>query len=94
MKNTDQTSDTRPRRRRIPFVLRATFAGLAIALTSLWALTVSYDISTEELIGFLIGSILLLLGVLISAVLLVASLKVLAFLFSKIRPAPGDTDQD
>jgi formate/nitrite transporter FocA (FNT family) len=94
VKNSDQTSDTRPRRRRIPFLLRATFAGLAIALTSLWALTVSYDISREELIGFLIGSVLLLLGVLISAALLVTGIKLLGFLFSRIKRPTGDSEPD
>ena len=74
--------------------MRATFAGLAIALTSLWALTVSYDISREELLGFLVGSVLLLLGVLLTAALLVSVIKVLAWLISKIKkPAIKDESQ-
>ncbi|TFH73659.1 hypothetical protein E3V39_10745 [Gammaproteobacteria bacterium LSUCC0112] len=94
MKNNEQTSDSRPRRRRIPFLVRATFAGLAIALTSLWALSVSYDISREELTGFLVGSILLLLGVLVAAALLVTCVKVLAMLVAKVRKSPRDDWQD
>ena len=76
--------------------MRATFAGLAIALTSLWALTVSYDISREELLGFLVGSALLLLGVLLTAALLVSVIKILAWLISRLRrPAREDeTQQD
>jgi cell division protein FtsX len=83
--NSEKTSQQRPKRRRIPFLVRATFAGLAIALTSLWALTVSYDISREELLGFLVGSVLLLLGVLLTAALLVIVIKVLAWLISRIK---------
>jgi cell division protein FtsX len=83
--NSEKTSQQRPKRRRIPFLVRATFAGLAIALTSLWALTVSYDISREELLGFLVGSVLLLLGVLLTAALLVSVIKVLAWLISRIK---------
>lgn len=85
MSNSEKTSQQRPKRRRIPFLVRATFAGLAIALTSLWALTVSYDISREELLGFLVGSVLLLLGVLLTAALLVSVIKVLAWLISRIK---------
>lgn len=96
MSNSEKTSKQRPKRRRIPFLVRATFAGLAIALTSLWALTVSYDISREELLGFLVGSVLLLLGVLLTAALLVSVIKVLAWLISRInKPAKEDeTQQD
>jgi cell division protein FtsX len=94
--NSDKTNKERPKRRRIPFLMRATFAGLAIALTSLWALTVSYDISREELLGFLVGSVLLLLGVLLTAALLVSVIKILAWLISRLRkPAAEDeTQQD
>lgn len=90
--NKEQTPVERPRRRRIPFLLRATFAGLAIALTSLWALTVSYDISREELTGFLIGSVLLLLGMLLTAALLVTLVKVTGMLISKIKGAASSAD--
>ena len=85
MSNSEKTSKERPKRRRIPFLIRATFAGLAIALTSLWALTVSYDISREELLRFLVGSVLLLLGVLLTAALLVSVIKGLSWLISRIK---------
>ena len=90
MKNNEQTSDKRPRRRRIPFLARATFAGLAIALTSLWALSVSYDISREEMAGFLLGSILLLLGVLVAAALLVTCIKGILLLIARFRKSAPD----
>lgn len=94
MKSDEQANDIRPRRRRIPFLLRATFAGMVIALTSLWALTVSYDISTEELIGFLVGSILLLLGVLVAAAILVSVIKLLGLLISKLGRSSSSAEQD
>lgn len=94
MKNNEQISDSRPRRRRIPFLVRATFAGLAIAVTSLWALSVSYDISREELTGFLVGSILLLLGVLVAAALLVTCIKVFAMLIARVKKSPPDDWQE
>lgn len=94
MKNNEQTSDSRPRRRRVPFLVRATFAGLAIAVTSLWALSVSYDISREEMTGFLVGSILLLLGVLVAAALLVSCIKVLAMLFAWFKKNTPYDSQD
>lgn len=96
MSNSEKTTNDRPKRRRIPFLMRATFAGLAIALTSLWALTVSYDISREELLGFLVGSVLLLLGVLLAAALLVTFFKVVAWLISRIKgtATKHETQQD
>ena len=91
MSNSEKTTRERPKRRRIPFLMRATFAGLTIALTSLWALTVTYDISREELLGFLLGSVLLLLGVLLTAALLVSFIKVMAWLISRTKkPAAED----
>jgi cell division protein FtsX len=90
--NKEQTPAERPRRRKIPFLLRATFAGLAIALTSLWALTVSYDISREELTGFLIGSVLLLLGMLLMAALLVTIIKVIGVVISRIKGVASGVD--
>lgn len=92
MTNKEHTPAERPRRRRIPFLLRATFAGLAIALTSLWALTVSYDISREELTGFLVGSVLLLLGMLLMAALLVTIIKVTGILISRIKGSNSGAD--
>lgn len=93
MKNNEHKPVERPRRRRIPFLLRATFAGLAIALTSLWALTVSYDISREELVGFLVGSVLLLLAMLLAAALLVTVFKVTGMLISKIKSSTAGADK-
>ncbi|MDO9520135.1 MAG: hypothetical protein Q8K97_01325 [Pseudohongiella sp.] len=72
-------------RRRIPFLVRATFAGIAIALTSLWALSVSYDISAEELLQFFIGSVLMIAGVLVLAALLVAVIKLPGIIVRRIR---------
>jgi len=91
--NKEHAPVERPRRRRIPFLLRATFAGLAIALASLWALTVSYDISREELTGFLIGSVLLLLGMLLTAALLVTIIKGTGMLISRITGSGSGEDE-
>lgn len=83
----DQDSDskkTKPRRR-IPFLLRATFAGMAIALTSLWALTVSYDIPKEELLRFFVGSVVMILMVLVVAALVVVLIKLPGIVISRLR---------
>jgi cell division protein FtsX len=90
--NKEHIPAERPPRRRIPVLLRATFAGLAIALTSLWALSVSYDISREELTGFLVGSVLLLLGMLLSAALLVTIIKVTGMLIARIKGSGSGAD--
>lgn len=72
-------------RRRIPFLLRATFAGMVIALTSLWALTVSYDIPKEELLRFFIGSVVMILLVLCIAALLVVLIKLPGIIINRLR---------
>lgn len=78
----------RKRRRRIPFLIRATFAGMAIALTSLWALTVSYDIPKEELLRFFVGSVAMILLILVVAALLVLLIKLPGLLLSRFRDKP------
>jgi peptidoglycan biosynthesis protein MviN/MurJ (putative lipid II flippase) len=80
----NDTNKFKPRRR-IPFLLRATFAGMAIALTSLWALTVAYDIPREELLRFFVGSVVLIVGVLICAALLVVLSKLPAIVINHFR---------
>lgn len=80
----DNTKKPKPRRR-IPFLLRATFAGLIIAMTSLWALTVSYDIPKEELLRFFIGSVVMILLVLVAAALLVVVVKLPGMIISRWR---------
>lgn len=81
-----QNKSTPPkRRRRIPFLFRATFAGMAIALTSLWALTVSYDIPKEELFRFFVGSIVMIVLVLLAAAVLVLLVKLPGMLLSRLR---------
>ena len=60
----------------MPAKLRATLGLLAITVTALWALTVSYDISMADLRLFLFGSVTLLVGAAAAAILLVVCLKV------------------
>jgi peptidoglycan/LPS O-acetylase OafA/YrhL len=72
------------KRRRIPAKLRATLGLIAIALASLWALSVSYDIPRAELLRFLLGSVLLLLAAMVVAVVLVGVLKGSAALLRKL----------
>lgn len=81
----DNESQKPKPRRRIPFLVRATFAGLAIALTSLWALTVSYDIPKEELLRFFVGSVVMILAVLMAAALLVVLIKLPGIIISRLR---------
>lgn len=79
------------KRRRIPFLLRATFAGMAIALTSLWALTVSYDIPKEELWRFFVGSVVMIVLVLLAAALLVVLIKLPAIIINRFRNKDHDS---
>lgn len=78
-------------KRRIPAQIRATLGGLAIAIGSLYALTVSYDIPRAELIRFLIGSVLVLLGAIVSAALIVLLFKSIGMVVRKIlRRSPDE----
>lgn len=63
---------------------------IAVAIASLWALTVSYDISRTELLGFLFGSALTLLAAMLAAVVLVVVLKSVTTLVRRLRR--GDSD--
>lgn len=63
---------------------------IAVAIASLWALTVSYDISRTELLGFLLGSALTLLAAMLAAVVLVVVFKGVATLVRRLRR--GDAD--
>lgn len=87
----DKESQKPKPRRRIPFLVRATFAGLAIAVTSLWALTVSYDIPKEELLRFFVGSVVMILAVLLAAALLVVLIKLPGIIIGRLRKG-SDTD--
>ena len=62
-------------RRKGNFKTRATIGGVMIALTALWALTVSYDITWQELFAYLAGSVVVLLLAMLSAVALLLALK-------------------
>jgi len=63
------------RRKKGNLKTRATLGGVAIAVTALYALTVSYDITIRELAGYLLGSVVVLLGAMFAAVLLVLVFK-------------------
>jgi hypothetical protein len=60
----------------------------------LWALTVTYDISREELISFLLGTLLMFSIVLIAAALLVLLVKLPQLIFSKLRGSDKNTDNN
>lgn len=89
----DRESVYTPSKRRRRFLIRATLGGLVIGLTSLWALTVSYDIPREELIRFLTGSLLMLAGVLATAALLVLLIKLPGIVLAKLRKKTDDAPE-
>jgi hypothetical protein len=64
------------RRRWLSVKTRATLGGVAIAVGSLYALTVSYDIPQSELLRFLAGSLMLLVGAALGGILLIVVIKV------------------
>lgn len=72
------------RRRWLSVKTRATLGGLAIAVGSLYALTVSYDIPQSELLRFLAGSLMLLVGAALGAIVLVVVIKLIAVSVRKI----------
>jgi hypothetical protein len=71
------------RRKKGNFKTRATIGGVAIAVTALYALTVSYDITVRELAGYLLGSVVVLLGAMLAAIALVLVYKALKWLISR-----------
>lgn len=76
---------------------RAVIGGLIIALGSLYALTVSYNIPGVELLWFLVGSALVLLAAMVAAVFLVLLVKGLSAMWRKFLPGartPAETDDD
>lgn len=90
----DRESVYKPSKGKRRFLLHATIGGLLIGLTSLWALTVTYDISREELISFLLGTLLMFAIVLIAAALLVLLVKLPQLIFSKLRGSDKNTDNN
>ena len=72
------------RRRWLSVKTRATLGGLAIAVGSLYALTVSYDIPQSELLRFLAGSLMLLVGAALGAIVLVVVIKLSFALLRKL----------
>ncbi len=70
---------------------RGTLAGVMIAIGSLYALTVSYDIPRSTLVSILLGSVLLVAAMMIAAVGLVLVFRLLALVWRKLR---GRQDED
>ena len=88
----ERQSVYKPSKSKRRFLLHAIIGGLLISVTSLWALTVSYDISREELLSFFYGTLLMLALVLISAAALVLLIKVPQILIRKLRGKSADDD--
>jgi len=70
---------------------RAVIGGLVIALGSIYALAVSYNIPGAELLWFLVGSALVLLAAMLAALFLVLIVKGLGLMWRRLLPAtqPG-----
>lgn len=73
---------------------RAAIGLIAIAIASLWALSVSYDISRAEMLRFFLGSILTLLAAMLAAFVLVVVLKSVAMLVRKLCGGEKDNQAD
>jgi len=76
---------------------RAVIGGLIIALGSIYALAVSYNIPGAELLWFLVGSALVLLSAMLAALCLVLVIKGLGMIWRRLlsQEDPGpDVTQD
>lgn len=77
---------------------RAVIGGLIIALGSIYALAVSYNIPGVELLWFLVGSALVLLAAMVAALFLVLLVKGLGMMWRRLLSRPRtqseDTDRD
>lgn len=77
---------------------RAVIGGLIVALGSIYALTVSYNIPGAELLWFLVGSALVLLAAMLAALLLLVVVKGLRLMWRRLLPASKvsaeNTDND
>jgi len=89
------------KRRKAPVKLRIAIGGIMIALASLYALAVSYDISMREMSVYLLGSVALLAGTALGAVVLVVVFKLVKRTLAPVfRPlirrlvAVDDSDED
>lgn len=65
---------------------RAVIGGLIIALGSIYALAVSYNIPGAELLWFLVGSALVLLAAMLAALCLVLVVKGLGMVWRRLLP--------
>lgn len=65
---------------------RAVIGGLIIAMGSIYALAVSYNIPRAELLWFLVGSVLVLLAAMIAALFLVLIVKGLSLMWRRLLP--------
>lgn len=62
----------------------AVIAGLAIGATCLWAVSAWQNVSREELINILLGTLVMLGGIMLAAFLIIAGFKLLIRLVRKL----------
>lgn len=79
------------KKRLLSHKLRATLTLVLIAGAALYALVMSYNISTEELLSFFLGTLLFLGIILLSAVAIVIVIRLLAAGLRRLR---GSNDHD
>ena len=89
----DRESVYKPSKRKKRFLARAMIGMLAVSLTALWALTVSYDISREDLVSFLLGTLLMFGVVLVGAAVLVLLVKLPQLIISRLHGSSDDDKQ-
>ncbi len=69
---------------------RAVAGGIAIAIGSIYALSVSYDIPRMTLLGYLLGSFILVLAMSLAAIAVVFVIKFALKLIRKLRSSDAD----
>lgn len=81
-------------RLKIRKMTRAVAGGIAIAIGSIYALSVSYDIPGMTLLGYLLGSFLLVLAMSLAAVAIVLLIKLALNFFRKLHSDSDQSNQD
>lgn len=79
-------------RLKIRKMTRAVVGGIIIAIGSLYALSVSYDIPRMTLLGYLLGSVLLVLAMSLAAITVVFIIKLAMKFIQRLRAS--DTDEN
>ncbi|NKB32360.1 MAG: hypothetical protein GKR91_04610 [Pseudomonadales bacterium] len=70
----------------------AILAGITIAALCLWGLSMWKDISLEEMLNILLGTVIMLGAIMLGAFLLIAALKLLIRIWQKVTHSEAAED--